>query len=887
MLDRVPLRSRVKAEANLAALIESTKDLIWAVDLGYRLVAFNGAMAENIETNFGISVKLGMLPEELLPPERARFWRPMYDRALREGSFVVEYGLVDGRTLELTFNPILHDGNGAGVSVFGKDITGWKAAANALRESEQRFRGIFDSAYELMGLLSPSGTLLEVNQTALTMVGARREDVIGKSFWDTPWWSRSALSQQKLMEMIARAARGEAQCGEADHIASDGSVRHIEFTLKPVLDKNGAVKMVVPEGRDVTALKHSRASLLESEARFRKVFDLVPYSMAIHDREGRILDANARLCNVCGRTCEELQGHFLTDFLELRCPGFRELPPELDRRVLREAQQGPLELTVIHHPSGRRAIVLLSAAAIFLEGQPCQVTSATNITELRDMEQQFRQAQKMEAIGRLAGGVAHDFNNLLTVVNGYCDIVLQRLQPYDPLRKPILEIRKAGERATGLSRQLLTFSRKQVVKPRPVNLVQLIQESRGMLERLVGEDVEIKAYLDAAAGLVMADPGQLDQVLMNLAVNARDAMPQGGCLGLQVSQVHVDRETALSLSGTAPGLYVVLEVSDTGVGMNEEVQQRLFEPFFTTKGEGAGTGLGLATVYGIVRHAEGWIQVASQPGAGTVFRIGLPILHELPSEERPRQEPQEALGGCETILVVEDQDEVRTVVLAALQSFGYLTLEAQSAAEALVIIGNYVGTIDLVLTDVVMPGMNGKQLATRLQALRPGMKALLMSGYTGEVILSRGLLDPETEYLQKPFTPEALARSVRKALASARSGGKVLVVDDDEGIRSFFAKVLEDGGYQVIAVCDGAEAQTRLETDSFDLVIMDLVMPNAEGIETIRAIRQTRPGLRLIAVSGAFDGTFLKAAALLGANATLQKPVSPDLLLATVRDLLT
>lgn len=406
-----------------------------------------------------------------------------------------------------------------------------------------------------------------------------------------------------------------------------------------------------------------------------------------------------------------------------------------------------------------------------------------------------------------------------------------------------------------------------------------------MLERLVGEDVEIAVDLEAEVGWVMADPGQLDQVLLNLAANARDAMPQGGRLGLRVSRVHLDQETALSLSGTA-GFYVVLEVSDTGVGMSDEVQQKLFEPFFTTKGAGAGTGLGLATVYGIVRRADGWITMHSQLGAGTVFRIGLPLLREAPAKKEPRDAQPETWEGRETILVVEDQDEVRAVALAALQSFGYRTLVAKSAAEALIIVANRAEPIDLLLTDVVMPGMNGKQLADRLHGLRPAMKVLFMSGYTGEVVLSRGLLETETKYIQKPFTPEGLAREVRTALASARSDGKVLVVDDEEEIRSFFAKVLEDGGYRVVTAGDGVQAQEKLEKDSFDLVITDLVMPKAEGIETIRAIRQTRPGLKLIAVSGAFGGSFLKFAAKLGADATLEKPVSPDRLLETVRHLL-
>ena len=622
-------------------------------------------------------------------------------------------------------------------------------------------------------------------------------------------------------------------------------------------------------------------------AAFRSVFDLVPYAIAIHDQEGRLISANSRLGSVCGVRSEELVGNFLSDFLELRHPTIRAVPPELDRQMLREAQKGPLEVAVISRGSGQRAIVLLFAATISLGEQACVVTSAINVTELRTMEQQFLQAQKMEAVGRLAGGVAHDFNNLLTVINGYSDLALRRLPAGDPLRQSITEIRKAGERAAGLSQQLLTFSRKRDIDPRPIKLADVIQKARGMLDGVVGEDVEITLDLDEEAGPVMADPGQIDQILMNLAVNARDAMPEGGRIALRVAPLQIDPDTAAHWMGVEPGNYVVLEVSDTGMGMSDEIQQRIFEPFFTSKAEGEGTGLGLATVYGIVKQAEGWIKVESQPGKGTIFRVGLPVLPESTVRAVAPEIAPANMDGQETILVVEDQDEVRKLTLSALRSFGYQTLEAKSAAEGLIIVENYSATIDAVLSDVVMPGMNGGQLADRLRSIRPEIRVLFMSGHPGEVILRRGLLDPRTEYLQKPFTPETLAQKLRMVLGEeARPAGKVLVVDDEASIRTYFAAVLTEAGYEVESAGDGMEAQCTLQARAFDLVITDLVMPRAEGMETIRAIRQRQPELKVIAVSGAFGGSYLKMAGLLGANATLQKPVSPDQLLAAVRKLI-
>jgi CheY-like chemotaxis protein len=309
----------------------------------------------------------------------------------------------------------------------------------------------------------------------------------------------------------------------------------------------------------------------------------------------------------------------------------------------------------------------------------------------------------------------------------------------------------------------------------------------------------------------------------------------------------------------------------------------VFEPFFTTKAEGTGTGLGLSTVYGIVRQAGGWIGVDSQQEMGATFRIGLPLLAEPAPQTLSGMPPPKRLEGSETVLVVEDQDEVRKLALAMLKRFRYPTLEARSGSEALLTAQNHPGPIHLLLTDVVMPHMTGIQLAERLTLVRPETKVLYMSGYSADVILRQGALPSEIEYIQKPFTPEALVQKVRKALGEPRPAGKVLVVDDEEGIRGLFARILTGGGYEVSVAADGDQAQISLEAGSYDLVITDLVMPNREGIETIRTIRQGYPGVKIIAISGAFGGSFLKAATLLGADATLLKPVDPGQLLETVR----
>ncbi len=387
--------------------------------------------------------------------------------------------------------------------------------------------------------------------------------------------------------------------------------------------------------------------------------------------------------------------------------------------------------------------------------------------ERRKLEQQLLQAQKMESVGRLAGGVAHDFNNHLTVINGYCLLLLRRLKDEGPLREPLEEIRKAGERAAELTRQLLAFSRKQVMEPKVINLNSIVSDSERMLRRLIGEDIKVVLELDAGLGMVMADPGQLAQVLMNLAVNARDAMPAGGRMTIETQNVELDEAYAATHSNVQPGKYAMLSISDTGVGMSEETMQRIFDPFFTTKPQGSGTGLGLAMVYGIVRQMGGWIWVYSELGKGSTFKVYFPLTGQEIETGVPVSEP-DSLGGTETVLVVEDNREVRRLAVEVLRGYGYTVLEAGGGEEALDAAGQYAGSIDLLITDVVMPGMTGRELANRLKLIRPHVQVLYTSGYTANVIAHQGVLDPGVEYLPKPFTPVQLVTKLRKILGPPR-----------------------------------------------------------------------------------------------------------------------
>jgi two-component system, cell cycle sensor histidine kinase and response regulator CckA len=393
-----------------------------------------------------------------------------------------------------------------------------------------------------------------------------------------------------------------------------------------------------------------------------------------------------------------------------------------------------------------------------------RVWSFRDVSERRNLEEHLRQMQKMEAIGKLAGGVAHDFNNILTIITGYCELMLIKMPEDNPMRRHVTEIKTAGERAAGLTGQLLAFSRKQVLAPKILELNSVINNMDKMLHRLIGEDIELVFRQNLELEHIKADPGQIEQVILNLAVNARDAMPDGGTLILESANVELDESYSLKHISVVPGKYVMLAVSDTGMGMSPDVQARIFEPFFTTKEVGKGTGLGLSTVYGIVKQSGGNIWVYSEEGHGTTFKVYFPIVQVQETDTVMKSSNNMNLMGSETILLVEDEDGVRELAFSVLKGYGYKVFKASSGEEAISICNALPDKIDLMLSDVVMPKMNGQQLSEYLKPRRPDMKVLFMSGYTDETILRYGVMQLTTAYLQKPFTPDSLGRKIREVL---------------------------------------------------------------------------------------------------------------------------
>jgi PAS domain S-box-containing protein len=533
------------------------------------------------------------------------------------------------------------------------------------------------------------------------------------------------------------------------------------------------------------ALRSAQQALKASEANFRSLVVNAPYGICRSNANGQLVDANPALNAMLGFTGgdELLRRNLATDIY--RDPEQRALLLECFRSG-RSFDKVEAEWT---RQDGSAVVVRASARPIRDTDKSVSFELyAEDITEQRALEQQLRQSQKMEAVGRLAGGIAHDFNNLLMVISGYCEFLQQKLGPDPSLRGCAQEIANAADRATSLTRQLLAFSRKQMLTPKVLDLNAVVSENLKMLPRLIGEDIELATLPAEGLGKVKADPGQIEQVVMNLVVNARDAMPSGGKLTIETANVTLDEAYARRHPGVAPGEYVMLAISDTGVGMDKETQSHIFEPFYTTKGQ-KGTGLGLSMVYGIVKQSGGYIWVYSELGQGTTFKVYLPRVEE--AEEKPVLQP--AAGpplGHETILVVEDEPQLRDLTRQFLEMHGYTVLMAEHGAAALEVAQQHRGVIHLLLTDIIMPVMNGRELAQRMAVLSPQTRILFMSGYTENAIWRNGMIENSANFLQKPFTLDALTRKVREVLETRSpqterpkmSLTKQYVIEDETGL---------------------------------------------------------------------------------------------------------
>ncbi|HLA10575.1 MAG TPA: PAS domain S-box protein [Pyrinomonadaceae bacterium] len=616
-----------------------------------------------------------------------------------------------------------------------------------LRESEEHYRLLFERNPLPMWVYDcETLAFLAVNEAAIRHYGYSKEEFLSMTIKDI----RPAEDVPALQDAVPKTDSGLSPATRTwRHVKKDGTVIEAEITSYTLMFGGRSADLVL--ANDVTARKH----LATDRERFLALgADL----LVIAGFDGMFKWVSPAWERTLGWSSKELTFHPWLNFVHPEDQGKTVNEAE---KLFRGQETISFENRYLHKDGSYRWLSWKSRP--FMQEQLLYAV-ASDVTERKLLEDQLRQSQKLESIGQLAGGVAHDFNNLLTVITGYSQLALHRLPPDSPLRNNLKEITNAGERAASLTRQLLAFSRKQVMQPKVIDLGSTVSNLDKMLQRLIGEDIKLVTMLDKDLAKVYVDPNQMEQVLMNLAVNARDAMPNGGKLTIETKNVFLDEAYTRRHVSVTPGKYVMLAVSDTGHGMDAETQSHIFEPFFTTKEAGKGTGLGLAMVYGIVKQSDGNIWVYSEPGHGTTFKIYLPITRQGESEDSEATVTRERERGTETILLVEDEAAVRTLLMDILQSEGYTVLEAANGPEALERCGNYEGPIDLLVTDVIMPEMSGPELVKRLSGKCRELKVLYISGYTDNAIVHHGVLEPGVNYLQKPFTPNGVANKIREVL---------------------------------------------------------------------------------------------------------------------------
>jgi PAS domain S-box-containing protein len=770
-------KDRDRTEAELSAARRQNFLILNSVDEGIHGVDIEGRI---LFTNRAAATLLGYDEPELIgkpvhalihhhradgreyPWEECAVFRTLCDGEVRQLEGEVFFRK-DGTSFPIEFacSPIREESGAiTGAVVCFRDITARKQAEGALRASEARLRTVVESEPECVKVVSVDGRLLDMNPAGLRMIEAAD---LGSLLGRPVVHLVHPEDRGAFLDLHRRVCRGETGRLQFRLIGLKGTERWMETHSTPLRDGDGSVTSVLSITRDVTERKQAEERLRESEERFHLLAKATNDAIWDWNLETNELWWNEGFEALFGYRRDEVEPTIESWTTRIHPDDYDRIVPDIHRVIDGGGDHWSGEYR-FRRKDGAYAYVLDRGHVIRdPSGKAVRMVGGmTDLTERKNLEAQLLHSQKMEAIGRLAGGIAHDFNNLLTVINGYCELLLEESR--DASRNHVEQIALAAERAATLTSRLLAFSRRQVVQFTVVDLNAVLENTRNLLIRLIGEPVELVMILDPALGRVKADPGQIEQVIMNLAVNARDAMPQGGTLRIRTANVTLDRPDVHARFTVPAGSYVMLEVVDTGIGMNEDTQAQIFEPFFTTKAQGEGTGLGLSTVYGIVKQSDGYILVDSQPGRGATFTILLPRAMEeaattavLPSENRP-------LTGRETVLLVEDEDMIRDLVRHLLESHGYTVIAASKGEEAVDLAERHVGSIDLLVTDVVMPGMSGRELADRLGRSRANLRVLYMSGYTYNEIGRHGVLASDIAFIQKPFSPDGLMRKVREVL---------------------------------------------------------------------------------------------------------------------------
>jgi PAS domain S-box-containing protein len=760
-----------RSEVRFRSLIEHGMDLTTIIGADGRIRYSSPTVTRVL--GYGPTELIGQVGFEYLHPDDSARVRAAFAKALGGATDEIReefrFRHRDGswRYFESVVTNLVDEPTVAGLVINSRDITERRQAEETLRRERFLVDTLMEHVPDFIYFKDAESRFLRINRAFAQRVGLRDPaEAVGKTDYDLFARDHADAAWRDEQEII-RSGRPVLNLEERE-TWTDRPSAWVSTTKMPLRDAVGRVVGTFGISRDITERKEAQLALQESETRFRTAFMTVADAHYIATRDdGRILEVNDRFEDVFGYAREEALGR---TSLEL---GLYVNPEDRSRMVAELRLKGQVrELELLARRKGGEIIpVQISVSELAMGDQPLILGVVRNLTAqkrageaLKDLEEQFRQAQRLEAVGRLAGGVAHDFNNILTAISGYTELLLEDFRGNDPRRADLEEIRSAAQRAAALTRQLLAFSRKQVLQPRVLALNEVVEGLEKMLRRLIGEDVTLELALGTALGAVRADPGQIEQVILNLAVNARDAMQDGGRLTIETANVELDAADAGEHADAIPGPYVMLAVSDTGTGMSAEIQSHIFEPFFTTKELGKGTGLGLATVHGIVTQSGGRVLVYSEPGQGTTFKILLPRVEPAAEDATNAPAPRPVEGGRETVLVAEDDAAVREVVAKSLTNRGYTVLRAPDGQTALEMAHGLAGRVDLLLTDIVMPGITGRELAQTLAVEHPKLRVLFMSGYTDDAVVRRGVLEEGMPFLQKPFTSDALALKVREVL---------------------------------------------------------------------------------------------------------------------------
>jgi two-component system, cell cycle sensor histidine kinase and response regulator CckA len=765
-----------QSEDRYRDLVENSYDLMCTHDLEGRLLSCNQTAARIL--GYERDSLIGRDIREALLPEYRHLFESYIEKLLRDGiaQGVMTVRTRSGETRIWEYTNTLRTEGVAEPIVRGMahDVTVQRKAEVALKTSESELRALFAAMTDVILVLDAYGRYLKIAPTDPANPYKPDADRIGKTLHEV-----FPKEHADFLLTHIRRSLADGRTHKVEYkLNLEGKEVWFEGTVSPMSKES-----VVLLARDITEHKQAdekmarlNAQLESQRKRLNKIVANVPGVVweSWHEPDPalqRIDFVSDYVETMLGYSVEEWRStpNF---WLSIVHPEDRERTAKASAVSLGGGEERRLEFRWV--AADGRVVWVESNAAVITddEGRTLGLRGVTtDITERKKLEHQFRQAQKMEAVGQLAGGIAHDFNNILTTIIGYGQLVLSSLDPDDPLRSQIEEIEKAGMRAASLTSQLLAFSRRQVLQPKVLDLNSIVAEMNRMLRRLIGESITLEVNTEPELGRVKADSGQIEQVIMNLVVNARDAVSQTGRLIIETANVDLDSEYTNEYLSVNPGRYVMLAVSDTGAGMDKETQTRVFEPFFTTKEQGKGTGLGLSTVYGIVKQSDGFIWLYSEPGQGTTFKIYLPRVDDAPEAVDKRGRGVTQLKGSETILLVEDEEMVRKLAREVLQRNGYTVLEASNGGEALLTCEQHQGPIHMMITDVVMPQMSGRQLVERLTVLCPRMRVMYMSGYTDDAVLNAGLAPDET-FLQKPFMPESLLRKVRDVLDQPMKRGQ-------------------------------------------------------------------------------------------------------------------